>query len=236
MDGTFNIGPDCNADSVKSGLHFRQSSFRNRLCCARWNYKRGLEYLWSQLDGDAGCVWWQCHRKHRSTSQPVIAVAIRSHHLLVLLYGGLTGFFMLNRSLVEEFRKTLCSLWQGSQTAFSPDSLFYTIWKIMPSFRLISIRRSCNHILLLHLYIYFNFIFVRRGYQQQDAHEFMRYLLDHLHRELQYGRNGASHASSPQDGVRLSAADGKCCMYVNKFIINIPWMSQFCVNNLTLKM
>uniref|UniRef100_UPI0037E7F07C ubiquitin carboxyl-terminal hydrolase 3 isoform X1 n=2 Tax=Semicossyphus pulcher TaxID=241346 RepID=UPI0037E7F07C len=88
-------------------------------------------------------------------------------------------------SLVEEFRKTLCSLWQGSQTAFSPDSLFYAIWKIMPSFR---------------------------GYQQQDAHEFMRYLLDHLHRELQYSRNGASHPVSPQDGVRLSAAEGKCCI------------------------
>uniref|UniRef100_A0A8C9ZLD5 Ubiquitin carboxyl-terminal hydrolase n=1 Tax=Sander lucioperca TaxID=283035 RepID=A0A8C9ZLD5_SANLU len=89
------------------------------------------------------------------------------------------------RSLVEEFRKTLCSLWQGSQTAFSPDSLFYAIWKIMPSFR---------------------------GYQQQDAHEFMRYLLDHLHRELQYSRNGASHSLSPQDGVRLSTAEGKCCI------------------------
>ncbi|XP_070763489.1 ubiquitin carboxyl-terminal hydrolase 3 isoform X3 [Enoplosus armatus] len=88
-------------------------------------------------------------------------------------------------SLVEEFRKTLCSLWQGSQTAFSPDSLFYAIWKIMPSFR---------------------------GYQQQDAHEFMRYLLDHLHRELQYSRNGASHPVSPQDGVRLSTAEGKCCI------------------------
>uniref|UniRef100_A0A8C4NWN0 Ubiquitin carboxyl-terminal hydrolase n=1 Tax=Dicentrarchus labrax TaxID=13489 RepID=A0A8C4NWN0_DICLA len=88
-------------------------------------------------------------------------------------------------SLVEEFRKTLCSLWQGSQTAFSPDSLFYAIWKIMPSFR---------------------------GYQQQDAHEFMRYLLDHLHRELQYSRNGASHPVSPQDGVRLSSAEGKCCI------------------------
>uniref|UniRef100_A0A669C5B4 Ubiquitin carboxyl-terminal hydrolase n=1 Tax=Oreochromis niloticus TaxID=8128 RepID=A0A669C5B4_ORENI len=87
-------------------------------------------------------------------------------------------------SLVEEFRKTLCSLWQGNQTAFSPDSLFYAIWKIMPSFR---------------------------GYQQQDAHEFMRYLLDHLHRELQYSRNGASHPLSPQDGVRLSSTDGKCC-------------------------
>lgn len=92
---------------------------------------------------------------------------------------------MLNRSLVEEFRKTLCSLWQGSQTAFSPDSLFYAIWKIMPSFR---------------------------GYQQQDAHEFMRYLLDHLHRELQYSRNGASHPVSPQDGVRLSTAEGRCCI------------------------
>ncbi|XP_052399675.1 ubiquitin carboxyl-terminal hydrolase 3-like [Carassius gibelio] len=56
-------------------------------------------------------------------------------------------------SLVEEFRKTVCSLWQGSQTAFSTDALFYVIWKIMPSFR---------------------------GYQQQDAHEFLRYLLDHL--------------------------------------------------------
>ncbi|CAJ1056652.1 ubiquitin carboxyl-terminal hydrolase 3 [Xyrichtys novacula] len=88
-------------------------------------------------------------------------------------------------SLVEEFRKTLCSLWQGSQTAFSPDSLFYAIWKIMPSFR---------------------------GYQQQDAHEFMRYLLDHLHRELQCSRNGASHSVPPQDGVRLSTAEGKCCI------------------------
>ncbi|XP_072242000.1 ubiquitin carboxyl-terminal hydrolase 3 [Leuresthes tenuis] len=88
-------------------------------------------------------------------------------------------------SLVEEFRKTLCSLWQGSQTAFSPDSLFYAIWKIMPSFR---------------------------GYQQQDAHEFMRYLLDHLHRELQCSRNGASHPVSPQDGVRLSSMEGKCCI------------------------
>ncbi|XP_047202919.1 ubiquitin carboxyl-terminal hydrolase 3 [Girardinichthys multiradiatus] len=88
-------------------------------------------------------------------------------------------------SLVEEFRKTLCSLWQGSQTAFSPDSLFYAIWKIMPSFR---------------------------GFQQQDAHEFMRYLLDHLHRELQYSRNGASHPVSPQDAVRLSTTDSKCCI------------------------
>lgn len=83
-------------------------------------------------------------------------------------------------SLVEEFRKTLCSLWQGNQTAFSPDSLFYTIWKLMPSFR---------------------------GYQQQDAHEFMRYLLDHLHRELQSSKNGELHPVLPQEEVRLSPGD-----------------------------
>ncbi|XP_076119043.1 ubiquitin carboxyl-terminal hydrolase 3 [Alosa pseudoharengus] len=83
-------------------------------------------------------------------------------------------------SLVEEFRKTLCSLWQGSQTAFSPDALFYVIWKIMPSFR---------------------------GYQQQDAHEFMRYLLDHLHRELQGSRNGAHRSPVSADSIK---AGDKC--------------------------
>lgn len=61
-------------------------------------------------------------------AHPVSDFLSRMHHVV-------TGFLFLNRSLVEEFRKTLCSLWQGSQTAFSPDSLFYAIWKIMPSFR-----------------------------------------------------------------------------------------------------
>ncbi len=38
-------------------------------------------------------------------------------------------------SLVEEVRKTLCALWQGGQSAISPDSLFSVMWKIFPRFR-----------------------------------------------------------------------------------------------------
>lgn len=63
--------------------------------------------------------------------------------------------------LVEELRKVLIDLNNGAdnnKSSISPECLFLVIWKVVPQFK---------------------------GYHQHDAHEFLRYMLDRLHTELQ---------------------------------------------------
>jgi len=61
--------------------------------------------------------------------------------------------------VTEELKQVLRILRDGEDksNSISPESLFHAIWKTVPRFR---------------------------GYQQQDAHEFLRYMLDRLHTEL----------------------------------------------------
>merc|ERR1712223_559136 len=72
--------------------------------------------------------------------------------------GGQNGALGLDGIiLTDELKKVIVALNHGEEkSAISPDSLFQAIWKVVPRFR---------------------------GYQQQDAHEFLRYMLDRLHTE-----------------------------------------------------
>lgn len=74
-------------------------------------------------------------------------------------------------NVVEELRKILTNLSHGGDgsKAISPECLFLVIWKVVPQFR---------------------------GHRQHDAHEFLRYMLDRLHTELQHISVPIEHLTS----------------------------------------
>lgn len=86
--------------------------------------------------------------------------------------------------VVEELRKVLLNLSQGgdgSKGAISPECLFLVIWKVVPQFR---------------------------GHRQHDAHEFLRYMLDRLHTELQQVSFPVVDTSSSSSGSSHKPGEG----------------------------
>lgn len=87
-------------------------------------------------------------------------------------------------NVAEELRKVLINLSQGGDgsKAISPECLFLVIWKVVPQFR---------------------------GHRQHDAHEFLRYMLDRLHTELQYVTIPTDPSNSTQKSLKeWNGSDG----------------------------
>lgn len=84
-------------------------------------------------------------------------------------------------NVVEELRKILTNLSHGGDgsKAISPECLFLVIWKVVPQFR---------------------------GHRQHDAHEFLRYMLDRLHTELQHISVPIEHLTSKTNKLNNSGS------------------------------